>query len=354
MAGMMQDMIAQASGGLPPTLPPSGAYQQGAMPPGGIQPAPAPGEAAALPPPPPPGQHTGGTSPFAPVQGMRPPTGPAGVEGPEFGDPRVRAPGQADIGPGTEFGGQTTMNAQAGPADYQGVQGFADQAYTQARRNLDPQQEQMTRRMSQDLVNKGIDPSSPQGKAMLDQQNRNISDQNSKASFDALRFGQGMQQQMFGQDMARTQQAGQMQQAKWQADLGRSGQDIQRYQGDQQFELGKMGQDLQRYGMDQQYDLGQSGQDLQRYGMESQFNLGMGNLDMRRQGQDFNQMLGLEGVDFRNRRYNDSRSDYQDQLTMALMGGTPVPGAANFDPSGLAGTQIGNSAGGGLISGLLG
>ena len=39
------------------------------------------------------------------------------------------------------------------------------------------------------LVNKGIDPSSPQGMAMLEQQNNNFTDQNNAATVGALQFG---------------------------------------------------------------------------------------------------------------------------------------------------------------------
>jgi hypothetical protein len=256
---------------------------------------------------------------------------------------------------GPEFGDVRTgvaMTARAGPADYAGVQQFTDQAYQQARRNLDPMQAQQNRRMQQDLINKGVDPMSEQGKGMLDQMQRQQADQNSKAMFDAMQFGQGVQQQMFGQSLANRQMQNQMTQANIQADIARSGQDLQRYGMDQQFALGRSGQDLQRYGMDQQFALGQSGQALQRYGMDQQYGLGMGQLDVSRQGQDFAQMLGLEGIDFRNRQYADKRSDYQDALTMSLLGMTPVPGAGQFDPSGLAGQMIANSGGGGLLSGL--
>ena len=205
-----------------------------------------------------------------------------------------------------EFSEQPTVGAEAAPADYESVQGFADQAYEQARTRIDPMQEQAGRRMEQDLINKGIDPSSDQGKAMLTQQNQNFSDQDNAATFGALQFGQGIQQQMFGQDFQNVQHAGNMQ-------------------------------------------LGNRAADNTRYGIDKQYSLGMGNLDVNRQGQDFGQMMGLEGNQFRNRAYNDSRSDYQDALTMSLMGMTPVPGYGGYDPSGLAGTQINNSSGGGFF-----
>lgn len=229
-----------------------------------------------------------------PTSGM-PPSPPPGVTG----GPSNTSPFNALPPPGgASYGGQSTVGASAGPADYEGVRGFADQAYEEARRSIDPQQEQQGRRMEQDLINKGVDPSSPQGKAMLDQQNRNFSAQDNSALFSALQFGQGVQSQMFNQDFQNTQQAGNMQQAKWNYDLG------------------------------------------------------AGNLDMMQQGQDFNQMIGLEGLQFRDRRYGDQRSDYQDALTMSLMGMTPVPGVMGYDPSGLASQQINNSSGGGVLGAL--
>lgn len=234
--------------------------------------------------------------------GLPPPPGGAGVMPP--GPPGMQAqtkntaPWRKPPPTATSYGGQNTVGASAGPADYEGVQGFADQAYQQARRDLDPMQEQMQRRTQQDLINKGVDPSSPQGMAMLDQENRNISDQNSTALFGALQFGQGIQNQMFGQDLANTQQAGNMQQAKWQYDLGNK------------------------------------------------------NLDMNQQGQDFNQMIGLEGLQFRDRMYGDKRSDYQDALTMSLMGMSPVPGVVGYDPTSLAQQQKNMSGGGGFLGSI--
>ena len=85
------------------------------------------------------------------------------------------------------------------------------------------------------------------------------------------------------------------------------------------------------------------------YGLENQADLGRANLDLQRQGQDFGQMMGLEGVDFRNRAYNDKQNQYYDQLTMAMMGQTPVPGVIGYDPSSLAGTMYGATGGGGFF-----
>jgi len=213
--------------------------------------------------------------------------------------------------------------AEAGPADYAGVQGFADQAYEQARRNIDPQQEQARRRMEQDLINKGIDPTSAQGMGMLDQQARNFNDQDQAANFGALQFGQGIQQQMFGQAFQNTSAQNAMTQANMQADIAR----------------GQMAN--QRYGID-------VGAQTTRYGMDQNYNIQQGQLGLSQQNQDFNQMMGLEGVDFRNRAYNDKQNQYYDQLTMAMMG-VPIPGYGGYDPSALAGQMYGGSGGGGFF-----
>jgi len=159
-------------------------------------------------------------------------------------------------------------SAQPSPADYQSVQDYADQAHSAARRYLDPQQAQQNRRFDQELINRGIDPNSEAGRLAADQLAREQSDANNAASFSALGFGQGIQQQMFGQN----------------------------YQ-----------------------------------------NRGM---DLQQQAQDWSQMMGLEGIDFRNRGYNDSLQMYQDQLLMAMLYGTPIPGGSQTNP-------YGGSSGGG-------
>jgi hypothetical protein len=286
-----------------------------------------------------------------------PPAGPT---------PPGGAPGGAQLGPKGEFdpwgpneknfyGGQQIAGGAPSMGEYGAVQGYADQAYEQARRYLDPQQEVQNDRMAQELINQGIDPQSPQGKARMEQLGRQQADANNAASFGALQFGQGIQSQMSQQELANQGLAGNMQQALWNNQLGSSQLDLQKYLGDQGFDMQRYLGDLQnqqfgaglsnqRYGMDQNFALGQSGQDLQRYGMDLTNQFNMGGLDMARQGQGFNQMMGLEGVDFRNRAYNDSRGDYQDQLIMAMMGQTPIPGVSQISPGGAFNTTI-SSAG---------
>ena len=81
------------------------------------------------------------------------------------------------------------------PADYQGVQQYADAAYDESRRYLDPQQAQENRRMDQSMINKGLDPNSAMGQEMMDALSMRQGDQNNAAAFQSMQFGQGIQDQ---------------------------------------------------------------------------------------------------------------------------------------------------------------
>lgn len=249
------------------------------------------------------------------------------------------------------YGGQQIAGAQPGAAQYGAVQQYSDAALQNARRYLDPQQASQNRRMQQEMINKGIDPNSAQGQEMQKMMGMQQADANNAAAFGAMQFGQGIQNQMAQQEQQKAQLAGNMQQALWQNQLGSSGQGLQ-------WELGKMANAMQGKGLDlqgqianQNYQLGKSGQDLQRYTADLQHQLGMGGLDLQRQGMDFSQMMGLEGIDFRNRQFDTQQQQYQDQITMALMGMTPVPGTTAIDPTGAFNSTIGSA---GANQGLLG
>jgi cobyrinic acid a,c-diamide synthase len=112
------------------------------------------------------------------------------------------------------------------------------------------------RRGAQELINKGIDPYSEAGQKAFRQKEMSQSDQMSKAAFDALGFGAGLQEQMFGQDAQRSQLA----QALLQAQMGLS-------QRGHEFDTGTL------LGADQQ---------------------------------SFGQMLGLEGLNYRDYLTSDS------------------------------------------------
>jgi hypothetical protein len=221
------------------------------------------------------------------------------------------------------YGGQQIAGADPSAADYASVQSYADQAYKQARRNIDPMQEQAGRRMEQDLINKGIDPSSPQGMAMLDQQNRNFADQNAAASFGALQFGQGIQGQMAQQEQQKAQLAGQMQQGLWGQELGRHGQDLQ-------YQLGRMNQNV-----------GLTNAANQRYGDELRHQLGMGTLDYQRGMGEHGMMMDFLGYDMNVNQMNQQNELIQDALYSSMYNQTPIPQMGQMNVTSPAGQYLG-------------
>jgi hypothetical protein len=215
----------------PPPGPPTG----GGVPGGGGAPGPQVG------PPPPPGSITtpGGPGPGG-LQGW-----PSPPPGGQWSPINMPPPPNYDQ---TGFGGQSTVGATAGAYDYEGLQGFADQAYDASRRYLDPQQDQMRRRHEQQLINMGIDPMSQAGQDRLAQMQRGINDQNNAATFSALGFGAGIQDQMFNQNFQNTQQAGDMLKALWDNQTGAYGIGTQGALGRGNLELGRQQQDWNEYG----------------------------------------------------------------------------------------------------------
>ena len=277
---------------------------------------PNPQQAAVMPPPP--GANIGAEPP--PGTAMPPPPGTAMQPAPgqysQWGDnPRNVMPpppgsdgswsGGSQATEKNVYGGQRIAGAKPSRADYNSVQGYADQAYDQARRRIDPMQEQAGRRMEQDLINKGIDPSSPQGKAMLDQQNRDFADQNNAATFGALQFGQGIQKQMSDQELANQSLAGDMQKALWANNFG------------------------------------YAGLENQRYGMDQNFELGMGNLDYQRGMGEHSQLMDLLGYDLNVNQYNRTGDMMQDALYNQMYTGVPVPGMSQTNPYSPADTMMG-------------
>ena len=196
------------------------------------------------------------------------------------------------------YGGQKIAGGMPSPADYQSVQQYSDAAYDNSMRYINPQQNQQNRRQSQDMINQGIDPNSAMGMDQKNQLGMQQADQNNAAAFGAMQFGQGIQDQMFQQEFQNQDLAGQMQRGMWDAQAN-------------------------------------------RYNTDSSYNLGMGNLGMNQQGQEFNQMMDLENIDFRNRGYNDGQMQYQDQLTLAMLGMNPVPVGGMTNPYNPYGDQAG-------------
>jgi hypothetical protein len=260
--------------------------------------------------------------------------------------------GQFNPGEKNVYGNQQIAGADPQQADYQSVQQFSDAAHQEARKYLDPQQAQDSRRFDQELINKGIDPRSDMGQQMSDQMARQHGDQDRSAAFGAMQFGQGIQNQMSQQEQQKAQLAGNMQQALWQnqlggqqlksqTDLGRAGLGMQQYgieSGNAQA-LARMGMD--RYGMDQNFALGQAGLDNARYGMDQGFQLGMGNLDLQRGGQEHGQMMDFLNYDMGVNQYNQQQQMIQDAMFNQQYGNVPIPGMGATNPYSPAGTMLG-------------
>ena len=332
-ANLMQQHAAATAamaGGQPAQLPPPPSGTTGTPQPGVTTPPPETQTAMS----PPPGEYSqfgnnpGVVTPPPPGGGViAPPPGAGGAPGmPPGYDPN--APNQ--------YGGQTIAGADPSQADYNSVQGYADQAYQQARRSIDPMQEQQSRRMEQDLINKGIDPSSEQGMAMLDQQNRNFTDQNNAATFGALQFGQGIQNQMAQQEQQKAALAGQMQQGLWGQELGAAGLDMQGYLGKMQNELGYANNATARYGIAQGANTAAAAQANQRYGMDQNYELGMGSLDVQRNQTEHGQLMDFLGYDMNVNQYNQQQQMIQDAMYNQQYSSVPIPGMSAVNPYGAA------------------
>ena len=189
------------------------------------------------------------------------------------------------------YGGQRIAGSDPSAADYDSVRQYSDAAYEDARRYLDPEQAFDGRRFEQSMINKGIDPQSAMGQKMYSDMMRAHGDQDSGAAFDSMQFGQGIQNQMAGQEFQKSSLAGDMQRALWENQRG-------------------------KYNSDQQYDIANQG------------------LGIQRQSNDWNQMIDLDSIDFRNRGYADNEQKYLDQLIMAQDGMNPVPAGSTIDPDG--------------------
>ena len=96
---------------------------------------------------------------------------------------------------------RTMGNAKRSPELGMGAfQNYQDAAYQQAQRNIAPQQEAQLKAFDQQMVNKGIPAGSKAYNLAQAQMQRGQNDQNQAANFGAMQFGQGAQEQAFGQD----------------------------------------------------------------------------------------------------------------------------------------------------------
>mgnify|MGYP001815735944 CR=1 FL=1 len=304
-------------GPVPPTATPPPVGSPGAPMPGAVPPTGAPAP------------QLGQQNPFSPWTpiGQPPAPGTGGVPG----MPQLQGPGQlpppalGQYGPGTQFGGVSTVNPQAQQADYGSVNQFADQAYQQSRRYLDPQQASENRRFDQELINRGIDPNSQAGQLAADQLSRQQNDQNSKAAFDAMQFGQNVQNQMFQQDLARSGLAGQMQLGSWQNNTAMNNT-LANIFGTQAGMLGNMNNAMaSMYGSQLGLQGNINNNRTQQYLGDLGHRLGLGNLELNRQRQDWNEYTDLEGMNQWEANFN-RQGDWRNQDLALAMLGMQMPG----------------------------
>lgn len=179
-----------------------------------------------------------------------------------------------DIGSSPNFDvsleGVSPVNPQADPFDYGQVSDFSDAAFAQSMRYLEPQFAMDDRRHEQSLINKGLDPNSEAGMEALRRKEMSQNDLTSKAAYDALGFGAGLQDQMFGQDATRSGYAN---------------------------------------------DLIQALMGLEQRGHEFDTTAGL-----NANQQAFAQMLALEGLDYRDYMTLIDQMRYDDSLALSLLG----------------------------------
>lgn len=220
------------------------------------------------------GIGTGGSPTVTPSGGSWQPNAPPTYPG---GTPNVDP---YDIGSspdysGFDFEGVSPVNPQASPFDYGQVSDFADAAWNQSMRYLEPQFQTEDRRFEQMLINKGLDPNSEAGMEALRRKEVGQNDLLSKSAFDALGFGTDLQNQMFGQDATRSGFANDMMQALM--GLGQRGHEFDTTAG------------------------------------------------LNANQQAFAQMLALEGLDYRDYMTLIDQMRYDDSLALSLLGMGTAP-----------------------------
>jgi hypothetical protein len=246
----------------------------------------------AIPPPPGGDPQTPGGDPQTPGGDPQNPDQGTGFTPREFNlDPFNPTPSAPWLDPNipTTVGGVSAVDPNAQAFDYNEVGDFSQAAYDNAMRALEPQMQAQDERFAQDLINKGIDPNSEAGQRALANKTRQQSDLQSKAAFDALGFGQGMQQQMFNQAATRSGMANSL--------LG------------------------------QQWQLGQRGHEFDQ------------SLASKLQDQAFQQAMGLEGLNYRDYLTYLDEQRYRDSLAMAMAGRGPGPSYTTGSPGLVTGYQ---------------
>jgi len=197
----------------------------------------------------------------------------------------------------SSIGGVSAVNPQASQMDYDSLSPFIDSAYNQAMTRLNPQLEQQSNAFDQSMINRGMGVGSEAYNNAKQQMDFNQNDARQAAAFGAMGFGTNIQNQMFGQDNARSQLSNALLRSRWGLDE----------QG-RQFDAG----------------LGEQGR---------QFDANQGYLWDRA---DMNDLSWLDNVNFRDRGYNDQQDWNYFNARQGLLGAIPGWNPAMIDVAGNA------------------
>lgn len=292
----------------------------------------------------------------------------AGIRPPHL--PDYQAPAAANIGSastGTSVGGQSAVAPQAKGNAFKSVDKYIDQSYNNAMNRLNPSLDAQKAAFDQQLINRGISVGSDAYNKAYRQLDMNQNDARQNAAFQAMGFGTGLQDQMFQQDNARSQLANSLLQAQMQNKLGYSGlgENARQFnagmdEGARQFDtnaderarqyFGTLREGARQFdnsfGMQDRNFLANFGEDARRYdsGFGEQARQFDDGSDRAWDQQGFGQMMGLEGLGFRDRTYNDSRSDYNNSLLMAMLGMNQPHNPYYQDPTSAYNAQLGFGA----------
>ena len=217
---------------------------------------------------------------------------------------RNTAPASVTMGSGRAGAGQFVPTGTPGNVDE--FKRYEDAAYDQARARMEPRFAEEQRRAAQQLINQGVDPTSPAGMRYLAQLRQDQNDAYNAAQYGAMGEGRQAQGQAFGQANANDQL--------------RLGYDTSLMSANASMHNANVGAGASRYASDNAYNASIYGNDTQRYLGE------LGNA------------LGFAGLNEQGRQFdvNDIfRTNNQDlQLLQGLFGmgmGMDQNAAQNYD-----------------------
>ena len=225
---------------------------------------------------------------------------------------------------GSSAGGVSAVNPQAGQVDYDSLNQFIDPAYKTAMTRLDPQLTAQKNKFDQDMVSRGIGVGSDAYNRAFQQMDANQNDARQSAAFNAMQFGTGIQNQMFGQDQARSQLANALLQAQMSNDLGYSNLNEQGREFNDKFNQQgeQFGQQMNEQG--RQFDE-QMFNNQYQYGDQSNYQWDRAQM---------NDLGWLANFDRDNQRYNDTQDWNFFNANQGILGSVPGWNPAMIDVTG--------------------